>query len=97
MVDARRPPRGFVTKSGDVLTESDLAQLADEAEAGYDPERMHVRWRRGRPPMGSGPARIMAVRLEPELETAVRTHAADEDMTTSELIRTALRHYLDLG
>lgn len=35
------PP--FVTKSGRVLTEADIDALVEEAESGYDPERLRRR------------------------------------------------------
>lgn len=53
--------------------------------------------RRGRPLLGSGPAEVVPVRLDPELKSAIEARAATEQLTTSELIRRALRHYLDVA
>lgn len=49
---------------------------------------------RGRPLMGSAPARVVPVRLDPELVSAVDERAADEGCNRSELVRRALRAYL---
>ena len=50
--------------------------------------------RRGRPAMGSAPADVVAVRLAPEMRSAIEARAAAEDTTTSEIIREALRRFL---
>ena len=44
---------------------------------------------RGRPPMGSGPAEVVRVRLDPDLKLAVERRAELDHMTTSEIIREA--------
>ncbi len=49
---------------------------------------------RGRPLMGSAPARVVPVRLDPELVSAVDERAANEGCNRSELVRRALRAYL---
>ena len=49
---------------------------------------------RGRPLMGSEPARVVPVRLEPRLVESVDERAAAEGCNRSELIRRALRAYL---
>ena len=46
-------PRTYRTKTGRVLTDADIEALADEAERGYDVERLAKR--PGRPRMGSRP------------------------------------------
>ena len=86
----------YRTKSGQVLTDADIEALADEAERGYDVEELKVR-RRGRPAMGSGPAEVVPVRLDPELREAVEARAEAEHQTTSEVIREALRRFLDVA
>lgn len=55
--------------SGIELTDDNLQKMADEAEVGLDVTKL--RRRPGRPPMGSGPADTLPVRLEPELRKAV--------------------------
>jgi hypothetical protein len=56
------------TKSGKPITDADIEALADEAEAGYDVDELIARrGKRGRPSLGSGPATVESVRIEPEL------------------------------
>lgn len=84
------------TKSGKVITETDIERYADEAEAGYDvDELVRRRGRRGRPTLGSGPASVESVRLDPELREALASRAEVEGTSTSEVIREALRKYLE--
>lgn len=80
------------TAGGKPVTEADVEAMVREAEAGYDVDE--ILSRRGRPRMGSGPAEVVAVRLDPELRAAVEARAEKEDATTSDLIRHALREYL---
>ena len=47
--------------------------------------------------MGSGPAEVVPVRLDPELRAAVETRATADDPTTSEIIREALRRFLHVA
>ncbi len=84
------------TVGGKPVTEADIDAMVREAEAGYDVAEL-LRRRRGRPPMGSGPAEVVPVRLDPELREAVEARAAKDDMTTSDVIRRALRRYLGAG
>ena len=90
------PTKTYRTASGKVLTDADIEALADEAEQGYDVEALKTR-RRGRPMLGSAPAEVVPVRLDPALKDAVEARAAAEDMTTSEVIREALRRYLGVA
>ena len=90
------PTKTYRTASGKVLTDADIEALADEAEQGYDVEALKTR-RRGRPMLGSAPAEVVPVRLDPTLKDAVEARAAAEHMTTSEVIREALRRYLDVA
>ena len=80
------------TSRGKPITEADIERMATEAEAGY--ELRKVRPRGGRPPMGTGPAEVVPVRLDPELRAAVEARASADDTTTSEIIRQALRRFL---
>jgi hypothetical protein len=83
------------TKSGRVITDADIERYAAEAEAGYDvDELVRRRGRRGRPTLGSGPASVESVRLDPELREALASRAEAEGTSTSEVIREALRKYL---
>ena len=84
------------TATGRQLTDADIDAIAVEFEHEYDTETLKTR-RRGRPLLGSGPAEVVPVRLDPALKSAIEARAATEQLTTSELIRRALRHYLDVA
>ena len=87
----------YTTKSGKTLTDADIEQLADEAAAtDYDIEALKRR-RRGRPLIGSAPAEVVPVRLDPELRAAVEARATADKTTTSDIIREALRRFLDVA
>jgi predicted transcriptional regulator len=47
--------------------------------------------------MGSAAAEVVPVRLDPELKEAVESRAEREQTTTSEIIREALRKFLDVA
>jgi hypothetical protein len=83
------------TRSGQPITDTDVQALAAEAEAGYDVDRLIARRpRRGRPALGSAPASVESVRLDPELRLELLQRARSEGTTTSEIIREALRRFL---
>ena len=83
------------TATGRVLTATDLDAIAEEVETSdYDIAALRKR-RRGRPSMGSGPAAVVPVRIDPELRAAVTARAKTDGTTTSEVIREALRRFLD--
>lgn len=87
----------YKTSAGTVLTDSDIDALADEVEqASYDVEELLER-RRGRPAMGSGPASVVPVRIDPELKAAIDARVAADDSSTSEVIREALRRFLEVA
>jgi predicted HicB family RNase H-like nuclease len=84
------------TKSGRPITDRDVEKLAAEAEAGYDLDTLIARRnKRGRPTIGSAPASVESVRLDPELRRQLLDRAEAEGTSTSELIRQALRRYLE--
>jgi Ribbon-helix-helix protein, copG family len=90
-------PNEYRTRTGRVLSDSDIDELAHEIERrAPDLEALKAR-RRGRPSLGSGPADVVPVRLDPELKAAVEGRAAREHTSTSEIIRKALRNYLDVA
>ncbi len=74
------------------MTEETIGHLANEAESGYDTAAL--RRQGGRKPMGSAAAKVIPVRLDPELEQALRARAESDDANTSEVIRDALRAWL---
>ena len=87
----------YRTSTGRVLTDRDVDAIADEVEhASYDVEALRPR-RRGRPMIGSQPAEVVPVRIDPELRAAVDARALAEHKTTSEIIREALRRYLHVA
>lgn len=79
------------TIKGVPVTEEQIQAWADEAERGYDVEQLR---RRGRRPVGDGPARVVPVRLDDTMLTAVDELAAREHITRSEAIRAAIRAYV---
>ena len=82
------------TQTGRALTSGELDAIAEEVESTeYDIETLKTR-RRGRPAMGSGPAVVVPVRIDPELKAATEARAAADHTTTSEVIREALRKFL---
>ena len=84
------------TASGKPITDELIDELAAKAEAGYDVEQT-LRRRAGRPPIGSGPASVESVRLDPELRRALSERATRDRESTSSVIRRALREYLEAG
>jgi hypothetical protein len=86
----------YRTKTGKVLTDADIEELADEAEQDIDVGRLKAR-RRGRPMIGDAPAEVVPVRLDPALKDAVEARAAADETTTSEVIREALRRFLEVA
>lgn len=83
------------SRSGRPITDSEVEALAAEAEAGYDVDELIARRpKRGRPALGSAPASVESVRLDPELRRELTERARAEGTTTSELIREALRRFL---
>lgn len=90
-------PNEHRTRSGRTLTDQDVDAIAREVEeADYDIEALKTR-RRGRPPMGSGPADVVPVRIDPELRAAIEARAEADHTTMSEVIREALRRFLDVA
>ena len=83
------------TSSGKPITDKEIETLAAEAEAGYDVDTLLVRRaKRGRPALGSAPASVESVRLDPEMRDQLLERAKVEGTTTSEVIREALRRFL---
>ncbi len=89
--------KSYRTKTGKTLTDADLDAIADEvATADYDIDALKRR-RRGRPLIGSAPAEVVPVRLDPELRAAIEARAETDDTNSSEIIRRALRAYLHVA
>ena len=83
----------FRSTKGTPIIEELLEKLVERAEEGFDVDAV-LEKRAGRPPMGSSAASVESVRLDPELSEALRERAEHEGRTNSELIRDALRRYL---
>ncbi|HVX19915.1 MAG TPA: CopG family transcriptional regulator [Acidimicrobiales bacterium] len=83
------------TASGRPITDDDVQALVAEAEAGYDVDALIARrGKRGRPTLGSSPASVESVRLDPELRAQLVERAEETGTTPSEVIREALRRFL---
>lgn len=80
-------------KDGTAITDEMVEKMADEAEAGYDVDEIERR-RGGRPSIGSGPASVESVRLDPELKRELLVRASKDGISVSEVIREALRTYV---
>ena len=79
------------TVNGVPVSEEKIQEWADEAERGYDVEQLR---KRGRKPMGDGPARVVPVRLDDTLLSALDQRAEHDHLSRSELIRAAIRAYV---
>lgn len=79
------------TINGQPVTDEQLQAWADEAEAGYNVE---VLLKRGRKPVGDGAARVVPVRLDDSLLSALDERAEHDHVSRSEIIRAALRAYV---
>jgi hypothetical protein len=80
------------TKTGLDITDELIEKYVAEAEAGFDLSKL--RPVRGRPRMGTAPAKSFPVRLDPALRAALDERAAEEDKPAAEVVREALRRYL---
>ncbi len=76
-----------------MVTDEQIQHWADEAEAGYDVDKLKQRGR-GRPGRGAEPMQVVAVRLTVAELASLDAAAAKNDMSRSEAIRAALA---DLG
>lgn len=86
------------TKTGRTLSNAELDAIAAEVEStDYDVETLKQQRKPGRPAMGSGPAEVVPVRIDPELRAAIEERAEAESTTTSAVIREALRKFLDVA
>jgi predicted DNA-binding protein len=82
------------TKSGVEITDELIEQYVAEAEEGLDLDKLRPR---GRPRMGAAPAKSFPVRLDPDLRAALDERAEHDGRPASEVVREALRRYLEAG
>ena len=82
------------TRSGRSLTKTDVARLVDRLDEGIDLSAWQPR--RGRPPLdadGREHSPRIAVRVPEELNDRVRTRAAREGRSVSDVVRGLLEEY----
>ncbi len=83
------------TRNRQPITDEMIPEQPGEVEPGYDSGQLAVPRRPpGRPPTGAPAMRAGSVRLEPALRVQAAQRAAAEGVTVSEVIRRALREYL---
>lgn len=73
------------TRSGKVLTADDIQKLADEAEAGYDIERLL-----------ENRSVVLSARIPWDEAERVRQYSEAHDLPVSQIVRRALRSYLSM-
>jgi hypothetical protein len=85
----------WVTRSGTVITQEVADELAEEAERGYDVDRLKRRFV-GRPSLGEGGVSPrVSFRAAPDLYDAAWKRADKEGRSLSDIAREALQRYLD--
>jgi ribbon-helix-helix CopG family protein len=80
------------SRAGIELTDEVIEKMAARAEKGLNVETLQRR--PGRPSMGSAPAEGLPVRFDPELREALDRQAQQEGVSAGEVVRRALRKYL---
>ncbi|WP_368861299.1 ribbon-helix-helix protein, CopG family [Frankia sp. AgB32] len=83
------------TRRGAPVTSDMIDELAADAETGYDVAAL--RRRGGRRPLGSAPGDVVPVRLDPDLRAALAARADADHTNASDVIRQALRAWLDVA
>lgn len=83
----------YGTVNGVPITNEIIERLVANAEAGF-PGVTATR-APGRPAMGDGPATTVAVRLDPDLHRALLERVESAETNASDVIREALRKFLD--
>ncbi|MGF1661774.1 MAG: CopG family transcriptional regulator [Kineosporiaceae bacterium] len=86
------PRKAMRAADGSAIDEDRIQALVAEAETGYPVAAL--RRRGGRRPLGSAPAAVVPVRLEPELRRALNARALYDHTSASDVIRQALRAWL---
>lgn len=83
------------TKSGVEITDELIEQYVAEAEQGFDLDKLKAR--RGRPRLRSAPATTFAVRLDPDLRSALDERAERDGVSAAAVVRQALRRFLGVA
>lgn len=91
------PTRRDVTlPSGEVLDDAGFERMAIEVETiTADTDRLLERARGGRPTLGNGPSTVLQVRLDPETRQELDRRAQLDKTTVSNIVREALRTWLN--
>ena len=88
-------PKTYTTPAGRALTDADLDAIAEEVErTDYDVEQLKTRRRGGH---FWDPRRLRSFPSASILSSRVPSKRAEAALSTSEIIRRALRHYLDVA
>jgi predicted transcriptional regulator len=82
------------TVNGAPVTDAMIQEWADEAETGYDVEKLR---KRGRPTVGDGPGAVVPVRMDEALLQALTARAEQEHVSRSEAIREAVRAWTQVA
>ncbi|NHE67656.1 CopG family transcriptional regulator [Rhodococcus sp. D-46] len=82
------------TISDQPVTDNMIEEWADEAETGYDVEKLR---KRGRPTLGTGPGAVVPVRMDAALLEALNARAEQEHVSRSEAIREAVRAWTQVA
>lgn len=82
------------TINGVPVTDGMIQDWADEAEAGYDVEKLR---KRGRPTVGEGPGAVVPVRMDAALLEALNARAEKDHVSRSEAIRAAVRAWTQVA
>jgi predicted transcriptional regulator len=88
----------LVTKAGTRLDSEVEKRLADEAETGFDPSTL-IRRHAGRPSLSGRPGHSNRVDLRVDDETyeAIRRIADQDNRKISDVVRDAIRRFLEAG
>ena len=88
------PP--VTTKAGTKLTSEVETRLNEEAEAGFDPTTLSRR-RAGRPSLSgrAGHSNRVDLRVDDETYQAIRRIAEQDNRRVSDVVRDAIRHFLE--
>lgn len=79
---------------GTPVTDEMIQTWADEAETGYDVEKLR---KRGRPTVGGGPGAVVPVRMDAALLEALNARAEQKNVSRSEAIREAVRAWTQVA
>ena len=82
------------TIKGQEVSDQQIRDWADEAEAGYPVEDLR---KRGRRALGDGPSSVIPVRIDPTLLDALNERAEREHVSRSEVIRAAIRAWVGVA